>query len=306
MDAGPRRANVTGVPIFTLLASTLSALALAVPNAVTAAGHRTAWSAGFDDNPWYQSWDREDPTYNGQGLWPTDPPIGPVSPARVRIPPSPGGGLVMRFPLSRRDASAGRVHSKLYKTWNINAPSATFPGLGGNVSGIYSADAFWPRKRMLSCRRFGVVLLFGWKEIARQGAIQDSTYWIAVVPRCLTAGLRGARWVGRPPRYRNAPVAFVRYWNHGRGSPDRRRRPLYLVPLPRGRWFHIRADLHDHRSITFHLGGRFLGRFRNRTYPVGPQYGRAPDDRWIFEIGNYGTRGAPGTAYFDDVSFARF
>jgi hypothetical protein len=278
----------------------LAVLAPALPACDSPQG----WASGFDAQPWYSEWDGHDPTQAQPQFWPQSPPIAAIDPASEGVPPSPVGGRVMRFPLSTTDAAAGRIHSKLFKTWNINAAGNGRPGLDGNVSGQYAADVFWPTSRSLSCARLATTLLFGWKEV--HGSIQDSTYWIAVVPRCWIDGYRYARWSGSRPSDPDAPVALVRYWNWGRGSPDASRNPLYVAPVPRGRWFQVTANLYDHDRIDWSLDGASLGTSRDSEYPVGPQYGRAAADRWQLEVGNYGNAAALGTTYVDDVFFRRF
>jgi hypothetical protein len=267
----------------------------------------TPWASSFDALPWYRDWDGDDPTRAQPAYWPQDEPIGPVAPAQAGIP-SDGTSRVMRFPLAPADIAAGRIHSKLYKTWDIQAARDGLPGLGGDVSGRYSADLLWPADRTLSCSHSAPLEIFGWKEIAgrlapRDYAHQDSTWWLTVVPACWVRDYEHVRWVGPRPRDPEAPIAFVRYWNYGRGSYDAGR-ALPVAAIPRGRWFTVSADLHDGESIDWRLDGRPLGRSLEREYPVGPQYGRAAEDRWAFEVGNYGR--APGTLYIDRVSFGRF
>jgi Big-like domain-containing protein len=265
-------------------------------------GGTTAWSSGFDASTWYSEWDGVNPTNYQPQFWPQSSPIGPIDPASEGVAPS--HGKVMRFPMTQPDVDAGRVHSKLFKTWNINGPSNGWPGLGGDVSGIYSARAFWPSSRSISCSANATALMMGFKETAKHGSIQDSTYWMTVVPTCWAANFNNAHWVRPKPTDPNAPVVFFRWWNHGQGSNDAARSEIYVMPLPRGRWFDMRAELHDHAYLDWYVDGEFLGRGQDAVYPVGPQYGRAPEDRWQFEIGNYGR--ALGTTYFDDVSFSRF
>jgi hypothetical protein len=268
----------------------------------------TPWSSDFGARPWYRDWDGEDPTTAQPRYWPQVEPIGPVAPGAAGIP-SDGTPEVMRFPGSSADIASGHVHSKLYKTWNIQAARNGGPGLGGDVSGRYQADVLWPVDRTLSCTHSAAVEIFGWKEIAgyegRPGryAHQDSTWWLSVVPACWVRHYRDVRWVGPRPRDPRAPVAFVRYWNHGRGSDDAHR-ALAVTALPRGRWFTVSADLRDGASIDWSVDGRSLGRSRQSQYPVGPQYGRGPEDHWAFEVGNYGS--APGPLYMDRVGFRRF
>lgn len=267
----------------------------------------TPWSSSFEDDAWYRDWDGSDPTTAQPEFWPQDPPIGPVDPAQAGLP-GDAGHRVMRFTMSPTDIAAGRIHAKLYKTWDIDAARNGGPGLGGDVSGVYGADFLWPADRRLSCRDSAPITVFGWKEVAGSEASgryvhQDPTWWLTAVPACWVREYPGARWVGPRPRDPGAPVVFTRNWNHGRGSDDAARRPLDVTALPRGRWFSIRAELRDGASIDWRVAGRSLGQSRQSEYPVGPQYGRAPEDRWQFEVGNYGR--APGTLYVDRVFFRR-
>jgi Big-like domain-containing protein len=268
---------------------------------VPASGTQPSWSSIFAASTWWTDFDGDNPTINQPGQ-PQNPPIAVIDPTTEGVPRDVGT-RALRLPMSATDAAAGRIHSKLYKTWNINGATSNRPGMNGNVSGTYSSDFYWPASREMSCNSNSVALMMGWKEIAKSRTVQDSTWWMTAAPACWANSYPHAIWVGPKPADPNAPVMFTRYWNYGRGSNDPVR-TIYVMAIPRGRWFNMKAKITDGSSIDWTVDGQSMGRSQNSEYPVGPQYGRASGDQWVYEIGNYGNNNL-GTTYVDNLSFTR-
>jgi hypothetical protein len=87
------------------------------------------------------------------------------------------------------------------------------------------------------------------------------------------------------------PILFVNYWN----SPDDNYVPI-TVKAPLGRWFEVKAELHEDDRIDWFLDGRKFDTSRDSTFEVGRFLDKS--DGWVFGIGHYG---GVGKLYVDDV-----
>ncbi len=177
-----------------------------------------------------------------------------------------------------------RPHAKIYKEWSsigkrdeFGRRIAPLPN-GGDPSGTYRAWFLLPPDYEAD-RSW--VNLFQFKEQGRHDGSwrQDPSWWLNIAP--------ASRWGGEGSR----PVVFVNHWANDWGYTPR------TMPLPLGRWFEVRAELHEGDQIEWYVDGELLDVSRHETYPVGRFFERS--EGWVFGVGHYY---GIGHLYVDDVS----
>jgi hypothetical protein len=226
-----------------------------------------------------------------------------VAPAAHGVPRRPGGtnAHVLRASVNRRQRAAGAYAAYLYKVWAVAAPETGWTGnlghpferiLPGEEGGTYRAWYFLPRSTRRVLRhnnhgRYGWVNIFQFKHSNPNGGgpgrwEQPPQWWINIRNN-------------NPDRL----ALCVSHWRRPAFCQRRGLRSSHLPPVPFGRWFQLRADVHPGQRIDFYLDGRRFDTGRQADYGVGLAPG---DSSWVFSPGWYLNT---GTAYIDDVRFDR-
>jgi hypothetical protein len=256
------------------------------------AGADTAWAQG---RTWASSFETGDFTeWSWWGQGDSSYAHRAVIDPRTEGVPRLGGDHVARFETTPDDIANGRVHAKLYRGFgtNFGQPDSRSPA---DVSGTYSAWYYIPETYRVPDHTYVNMFQFKEEYQTASGKASDPLWWVQLGPvhwaDGMSQGYGGPAITGRS----DAPVAFLNYWNSSWGA---RRN---FVPLPLGRWFKLKAVVHQGSRIDFSIDGQPLDTARASTYPVSPFHG-ADSLAWTFGIGNYST-GANGPMYADRVSY---
>jgi hypothetical protein len=178
-------------------------------------------------------------------------------------------------------------NSKIFKEWSNDGKLDQFHRLeeqlpdGGNPEGIYKVWYYLPADYQHTNRSWTNLLQFKEEGINNGRWEQSPSWWLNMS----AANAHGG--VG------NDPILFVNYWV---ADIDPSYDPV-TVKVPLGRWFEIKAELHENDRIDWFLDGRKFDTSLDSTYDVGRFYDKS--DGWVFGIGHYG---GLGRLYVDDVS----
>jgi hypothetical protein len=190
-----------------------------------------------------------------------------------------------------RPASAsGLPHAKVYKEWSNVGKKDQYGRVedklpdSGNPSGVYSAWYYLPKDYQFTAGQW--TNLFQFKE---EGFIdgqrrQDPSWWLNI-------GAAKSWGLGS-----TEPVLFVNNW----GNDSSHYNPK-VVKAPVGRWFEIKAELHENDRIDWYLDGRKFDTSYDSIYDVGRFYDQS--NGWIFGVGHYG---GTGKVLVDDVKVTTF
>lgn len=248
-------------------------------------------SGNFDAGGWYYGQDESDYGH-----------VAVVDPANESPPvPRYDGTKVARFEVTPADLAAGRYHAKIYKMFgsDIGNADARPPE---DVSGTYSAWYFLPAAYSVPSGTW--VNIFQFKEqyatSSSPTGTSDPLWWLQLAD--CTFGQGQAPYYNTPPPQCNRsdqPVVFMAHWGGGWNGDPATRRTFATVPL--GRWFQVKAVLHQSDRIDFYVDGNLLSTALASEYPVSPSHGS--DSRWwIWGVGNYST-GINGPLYIDQASY---
>lgn len=195
-----------------------------------------------------------------------------------------GGEDVAQF--NRPASATGTPHAKVFKEWSNVGKHDQFGRTedklpdGGNPDGVYKAWYFLPSDYKVTARDW--TNLFQFKEEGSKNGTwhQDPSWWLNMsAANAFNAG-------------GSEPVLFVNNWgnNYNNYKPE-------LVKAPLGRWFEVKAELHEDDRIDWYIDGKKFDTSLDSTYPVGRFYDKS--DGWIFGVGHYG---GAGKVWVDDVS----
>ena len=268
---------------------------------------RPLWTGAFATGAFdeWSSWRRND----GGTFYVAQP-----SAESVPAPPT-GDRYVGRFELTRAQIDAGRVHSKLYKGWDVNNARRTDDAgrpfsrmTPGQEAGTYTAWFYLPSD--YSMKDNGPLDIFQFKEdySADSGATfngfgsdvqTDMSIWNAQT-------LKGWSDVFDPSRYNTGlradhPLLAVALYH----NPKVRPRPGHqrvAMPAPLGRWFNITAKLYPRDRVEYWVDGRLLDTWYHDEYPVGIRLPNAMG--WTFGVGHYGSN--VGKLWTAGASFTPF
>jgi len=260
-----------------------------VDNPTTSSSGLT-WSDSFksgDFSGW--SWSgRGDPTYAHRSV---------IDPATEGVPRL-DSARVARFETTPGDVAAHHPHAKIFKSFGtgLDTPRSRPPV---DVSGTYSAWYYLPTTYKVPPRTW--VNVFQFKEKYRvpgTGDTSDPLWWVQFTDagwaqRSATTWQENVPSASRP----DAPVAMLNRW----GNDWKQKRRFVSVPL--GRWFEIKAVVHQGDRIDFSLDGQPLDTARASEYPVSPFHGSAGTE-WMWGVGNYSSA-ANGPLYLGDASFTQ-
>ena len=223
-----------------------------------------------------------------------------VRPEDYGVPPLPGasGARVLRASVDERQRDDGAYAAYLYKVWAVGAPETGWSSdltnrpleriRPGQEAGTYRAWYYLPGSTRTTLQHnndasHGWVNIFQFKH---SGPNMDGPGKWNQPPEW---------WVNIRNNDPNHLTLAVSHW----GDPAWGERRGNMPAVPFGRWFELRADVHPGDRIDFFLDGQPFETGRQRDHPVGLQPG---DSSWIFSTGYYLNT---GTAYIDDVTFAR-
>jgi len=196
------------------------------------------------------------------------------------------GKYVAHF--ERPTTAVNYPHAKIYKEWTTIGKLDQFGRVedpifnGGNISATYIAWYYFPANYTVPA---DWVDIFFFKEQGydKTGLFSQNPSWWVNVSSAATWQLGGRE-----------PYMFINNWgNHYVNYKPR------VMPVPRGQWFQIRADLYQGDHIDWYVNGKLFDTSYNATWPVGRFYYNS--NGWIFGVGHYG---GYGTVYVDNVSVA--
>ena len=243
-------------------------------------------SEGIGDSSDWSFIQAEDPAV-------ANPALNGVVPASSFGVAAISGSSVGKFESTAAEAAAGREHSKVYKEWaepggpgkhdQFGKPEQLLPASG--IDGSYRAHFYFPPSYASSAW----TNIFQFKLDEVQPFRQDPQWWVSVVP---------GRAVGAEG---NMPYLHVAHWNDptykdGSGGGGT------AQPLPRGRWFEVRADVRERERIDWFIDGTHWQTSQHSEYKIGRDVAR-PGARvraWVFGVGHYG---GAGWLLTDDASF---
>lgn len=247
------------------------------------------WSDSFESDSFdrWSWWGQGDSSYAHRN----------VIDCRAEGVPVLGGDHVARFETTPDDIANGRYHAKVYKDFgtNLDTPQSRPPA---DVSGTYSAWYYVPTNYRVSGDDW--VNVFQFKEQYRTTpghAPSDPLWWVEFVSPTWAKSMADAWGTSAPTASRpDAPVAFVNY-----SRPNWKTADSY-VTVPLGRWFEIKAVVHQGQSTDFYMDGKLLKHATASQYPVSPFHGAA-SSKWIFGVGNY-SDAATGPLYVDRAAYS--
>lgn len=244
------------------------------------------WTSGFEEGDFseWSWWVRSDGgTFN-------------VANADNEGIPAHGESRVAHFEVSPDQYAPRNVHSKLLNNWAIQSPETAWHDDAGrplerlpsnNPSGTYLAWFYLPPDYVNTSDRW--TNLFQFKESyldAYGNHRQDPQWWINMS--------RADAWPSPPTGASGRdPVLHVNHWFQDYANY----RPV-LMPVPRGRWFQVKAVLNQGDRIDWYLDGQRFDTSLNSTYPVGTLERSVG---WVFGIGHYD---GIGKLWADDASYA--
>jgi hypothetical protein len=210
-----------------------------------------------------------------------------VAPARSFGVPAHSGENIARF--NRPEWAVSLPHAKAYKEWSNIGKRDQFGRVedrlpnNGDPSGIYTAWYFLPGDYQFTSREWTTPFHFK-EEGLMDGEWSQNPNWGLSMSSARAWGVGGTE-----------PVIFASHWNNSWGYTPK------MMNVPLGRWFEIRAELHEGDRIDWFVDGRKLDTSLNSKYPVGRTYERS--DGWILAIGHYL---GIGMLYVDDVRVTSF
>lgn len=189
----------------------------------------------------------------------------------------------------RPTSATSLPHAKVFKEWSNVGKHDQFGRTeeklpdGGNPDGVYKAWYYLPADYQVTQSKW--TNLFQFKEEGYNNGVwnQYPSWWI---------NMSSAKAWGKGG---TEPVLFVNHWeNKWDYTPE-------MVKAPLGRWFEIKAELHENDRIDWFIDGNKLTTSYDSTWDVGRFYDKS--NGWIFGVGHYD---GYGKVWVDDASFETF
>lgn len=272
----------------------LSAISIIVAGAAPAGAaseqNKPYWQAEWEQGPCaqascYTDWsfaqaqdpNEADPTLNAIVSGLVDTGSGNVS--------AHGGRSFAVFETDLDAINAGKRHSKVYKEWLFSGGLPKNDMFGrplqpvspSGIDGTYAAWFFVPLD--YEYEGSGWTNIFQFKVTEQSPFRQDATWWLNLTDNP------------------NDDTVMLHVANGSGGAYD----PSKDVPVPKGRWFQVRADLYEGVGIDWYLDSVFWQSSSDSTWPVGrdPNSPGTPQS-FVFGVGHYE---GIGKIYTDDASF---
>lgn len=265
---GSRRLEHTILLSFALLAVGVAVGVAACGRASQQRGERehVVWRSDFSRGN-FTDW-----SWWGQGQSSIWGHVGVVRPGDVGVPPLVGR-YVARFQTTRSDLDHRRTNAKIYKAFSVDGPNGQRSP--DDVSGTYRAWFYLPKGFRVPGGT--AINMFQFKE--QYDGHSDPLWWVQL-STASWATPRPATWRSAKPTRADAPVMFINHW-----ANQWTRHEVYMA-APLGRWFEVRADVHQGKDIVFYVDGRRLDTASAREYPTSPFH--ANSQAWTFGVGEYG------------------
>jgi hypothetical protein len=189
----------------------------------------------------------------------------------------------------RPDSATNLPHAKVFKEWSNVGKHDQFGRVeeklpdGGNPSGVYSAWYYLPKDYQFTSSKW--TNLFQFKEEGTlNGQWQQFPQWWLNMSSAKAWGVGGTE-----------PVLFVNHWeqNYSNFKPT-------TIKAPLGRWFEVKAELHENDRIDWYIDGQKFDTSRDSTWDVGRAIREegGQSNGWIFGVGHYD---GYGKVWVDDV-----
>lgn len=222
-----------------------------------------------------------------------------VVPAREEGVPPLDGRMVARFEVTPEDLEEGRIHAKLYRSFYVGELRVDSRP-PEDVSGTYSAWYYLPpgfEMRDADGDPDGWINILQfknhyWVDRDDREEASDPLWWVE---------LKSAAWARERGFESDLPDAHPVAWaNHDENDLDR---PWRFREVPLGRWFEVRAELHEGDRVELYVDGELLDVGDADRWPVS----NVEDDPigFTFGIGSYGPTQS-GPIYADDVSYTPY
>lgn len=175
-----------------------------------------------------------------------------------------------------RPSTSSQLHAKVFKEWSNVGKHDQFGRVedklpdGGNPNGVYSAWYYLPKDYKANN---GWVNIFQFKEDGYTNGQwhQDPSWWLNLGPSN-AFGSTGSE-----------PTLFVTNWGNNLNHYANFKPAVTKAPV--GRWFEVKAELHENDRIDWYVDGHKFDTSRDSTWDVGRFYDQS--NKWIWGVGHY-------------------
>jgi hypothetical protein len=197
------------------------------------------------------------------------------------------GCCVAKFEVTQAALSANRMHSKVFKEFQIPGASIKRDQFGrsleelpaSGIDGTYRAWYYVPQDYKVVTSDWSNIFQF---KLTEENPFKQNPQW----------------WVNLVGGPNGQPYLHVENLGNGTFSDPNGRKPM-----PKGKWFEIRADLHEGNKIDWYLDGQYWETVTDGNGSIGRGAATSTPRTWVFGVGHYG---GVGRLYVDDVSFTPF